>query len=136
MPSHEIGQASDFTRRFDNPYVRKRCHDLGQPSRHRYHQIGACDAENRGHEERNTPHRLSFQTEVCEGSIDRSLLSFPRFNDCVRKVQILFRRKSSWMLPLAPSYETNEVYYPRVLIGDGFEDQLIISIAKSQNFQR
>ena len=47
------------------------------------HQVGACDAENRGHEERNTQHRLSFQAEVCEGSIDRSLLSFPHFNDCV-----------------------------------------------------
>ena len=35
-------------------------------------------------------------------------------------------------LAQAYSLESRDADYPRVLIGDGFEDQLIISIAESQ----
>jgi hypothetical protein len=61
------------------------------------------------HEEWKTKHDTPFRAKLRQRTIRESLLALQRFDQCVRKVQILFQRKPTGANRLSGTDETDKV---------------------------
>ena len=109
MPGHEIRKAFNLARRLYNAHVCARRSKLSQSAGYGEDQVGSSDSEDSWHEERDTEHSLSFQTEFRQRSVHRSLLTFPSTNYHVGKTQILFQRQTSCANLVCAGHQTNKV---------------------------
>ena len=72
-------------------------------------QIGVSDGKDCRREEWKTKHDTPFRVKLRQRTIRESLLTLQRFDQCVRKVQILFQRKSTGANRLSGTHETDKV---------------------------
>ena len=95
MPRHEIRKAIDLARRFHDAYTSHPCGDLCQFAGHSENQIRLSDRKDRRDKEWKTKHDATLHTKLRQGTIHQGLLPSQRFDQRVRKLQILFQRKTT-----------------------------------------
>jgi hypothetical protein len=109
MPSHEIRKGFDLARRFHDAHPSYRSSHLCQFAGRCEDQIGVSDGKDCRHEEWKTKHDTPFRAKLRQRTIRESLLTLQRFDQCVRKVQILFQRKPTGANRLSGTHETDKV---------------------------
>ena len=82
---------------------------IGQFAGHCEDQIGVSDGKDCRHEEWKTKHDTPFRAKLRQRTIRESLLTLQRFDQCVRKVQILFQREPTGANRLSGTHETDKV---------------------------
>src|SRR6267142_83846 len=109
MPGHEIRKGLDLARRFHNAYASHPGGDLCQSAGHSKDQIGLSDGKDRRHKERKTEHDTPLRAKLRQRAIHQGLLTSQGFDQRVRKLQILFQRKTARANPQSGAYKTNKV---------------------------
>jgi len=94
VPCHEIRKSLDLARRFHDPYTSHPSGNLCQPARHSEDQIGLSNDIDGWHKEWQTEHDPPLRTKLRERAIHQGLLTIQRFDQRVRRLQILLQRKT------------------------------------------
>src|SRR5215470_15798613 len=110
VPDHEIRKDFDLAGRFHNAHAGYRACNLRQPAGHGEDEISVSNRENRWQKEWKTKRDAPLRAELRQGTIHRSLLTLQRFDQRVRKLQILFQRKTTNASALGGAHETNKVH--------------------------
>ena len=109
VPCHEIGKGFDLARGFYDTHTGYGGGDLRQFTGHSDDQICLSNGKDRRHEEWKSQRDPTLDAELRERAIHQSLLTLQRFDQGVRKLQILFQRKATCANPLSGAHETKKV---------------------------
>ena len=110
MPGHEIRKAFDLVRRLHDTHICSRRSDRSESAGDREDQVAARDHEDGRHEERKAEHGTPSQAALRQGPVHRRLLTSPRLDDGVRKVEIFFQRETSGADLLRSADQAHEVF--------------------------
>ena len=109
MPGHEIRKAFDLVRRLHDTHICSRRSDRSESAGDREDQVAARDHEDRRDKEGEAEHGTPSQAAFRQGPVHRRLLTSPRLDDGVRKVEIFFQRETSGAALLSAADQTHEV---------------------------